>query len=240
MKHFHKTAAAAASLLLSCCLLAGCGETSDSTAPTAELTTTTTAQTTETAAETAAETAEQTTESASETAAETQTTEAASDAPETTSAPEAPAGTTAPASSEAPAVSSATQKQEEKSFFDEIRPGLDCTAYVKAHKDYTLTESDSCLGRGKDREYLYKDFVIFSYADETGRDVVQEVDVSGKSIATRKGITVGMKTDDITAAYGAADSNGEYIYHTGDGVLEFIIGGDDDKTVLSIFLYAEG
>ena len=189
------------------------------------------AQTKETAAQTS-EAASGTT--VSQTAAQTDTTPQ-TDASRTEPAPDttAKSETTSAASSQTTTTKAAEPAQH---LFDGAAPGKDCTAYVTAHTDYQLDEADSCLGDGKDRTYSYADFTIISYY-ENGRDIVQEIDISGKSVKTREGISVGMNAAAVQQAYGAPGAVG-YIYETADGTLEFVIDGDSD-TVAAISLYSQ-
>lgn len=228
-----------AALLLCIALLSACADKNESSAPvttasvsdsavTTELTTELTTSASETASGTEAagsNPAEQTADTA-----QTESMAAASDSTAAASATSA-SGTTASSASE-------TQKQPTaaEKLFDSAAPGMDCSAYISANKGYTLQKDASCIGSGEDRVYTYPDYIIRSYY-EGGKDTVQEIELTGKGVSTRDGISVGMKAADIEKVYGAPAIPGEYIYTCNDGVIDFLLNAD--KTIKSISIYPE-
>ncbi|MBQ3940771.1 MAG: hypothetical protein II723_06630 [Oscillospiraceae bacterium] len=229
-----------AALLLCMTLLSACsGGTEDSavtgtvsdTAVTTELTTEQTTSSALTELTTDAAGADVTSDS---TAAVTDSTAAAS-ADSTAAA----SGSTASSASSAATTTTTTAKQQTsaKHLFDELRPGADCTAYLAANTSYSMVKAPSCIGSGEDRVYTFPEFKLFTYF-ENGKETVQELELTGKNLATREGIRIGMTTADIEKAYGAPAIPGEYLYSTPDGPIDFLLNSDQ-KTIKSISLYME-
>ena len=85
--------------------------------------------------------------------------------------------------------------------------------------------ADSCLGSGKDRIYTYSNLILRTYYED-GKDTLQEINITGAGVKIPSGIEVGMKTGEITAKHGAPASDGEYIYDTAYGTVEYRCTGD--------------
>lgn len=240
-----KLISAAAGLLLCLTILTSCGVSSASSVDgttasvsgSASVTAVTDAQTTASAA--AAGTQAQTaasTAAAGSTAAQTESTAPAQDS--TASGSES-AASSAQSSVQTSAATSATEQQQSsaRNLFDEIRPGMDCTAYITANKGYTLQKDASCMGEGEDRVYTYSDYKIISYF-ENGKDIIQEIVLTGKGVAARSGLKVGMTTDDIERVFGVPAVPGEYIYPSGNGYIDFLLEADN-QTIRLISFYTE-
>lgn len=237
MKRNHLTAALLS--LLCAAALTACG--SDPIEPdTAEVTTATTDTTEATGTETTAGTDTATTADTkgttdtNTTAADESTTESTDTA--TTAAEEATTAaaeqtTEAPAAqqTEAPATEA---PQKEENIFDALKIGGSCADYIAKHTNYQMTEQDSCLVVGKDRAYTYPDFILNTVV-ENGVEKIHSIELTTGNISTRKGIHIGSTAADVTNAYGAA-ADGEYIYNTEDGEIEFTVAND---AVTSIYLH---
>ena len=236
MKRNHLTAALLS--LLCAAALTACG--SDPIEPdTAEVTTATTDTTEVTGTETTAGTDTATTADTKDTT-DTNTTAADESTTESTDTATTAAGeaTTAAAeqTTEAPAQQTeapATEApQKEENIFDALKIGGSCADYIAKHTNYQMTEQDSCLVVGKDRAYTYPDFILNTVV-ENGVEKIHSIELTTGSISTRKGIHIGSTAADVTNAYGAA-ADGEYIYNTEDGEIEFTVAND---AVTSIYLH---
>lgn len=207
------TAICVTAALLLCC---GCSEESSITMPQSQSTASTDGTTTTEATTT-------TTTSTDDTAATSDTTTTASGGAEdtTTSATETTVTTTTTATS---------ADSADGYLLDELAIGADCTAYVTAHTDYYLQEAASCMGEGTDRVYTYADYILYTFYDGT-TDTVLEIDLTGESIKTRLGASIGMTQAEVEALYGTSPNG---IYETEDGCLEFTYA---DNTVILIAVY---
>lgn len=222
MKRNHITAAVLS--LLCAAALTACGsdpiekDTAEITTTAAETTAVTESETTGTETATTAETKE--TKETETSAADETTTESAD---ETTTAAEEATTTAAEQTTEAPAQQTeapATEApQNEPNLFDVLKIGGSCADYVAAHKPTSRVEADSCVVVGKDIVYTYPDFILRT-AVENGVEWIHDLEITGSSIQTKKGIHVGSTEAEVTAAYGAASDLG-YIYNTAEGELEF-------------------
>ena len=236
MKRNHLTAALLS--LLCAAALTACG--SDPIEPdTAEVTTATTGTTEVTGTETTAGTDTATTADTKDTTdtnttaadeSTTGSTDTATTAAEEATTAAAEQTTEAPAQqTEAPATEA---PQKEENIFDALKIGGSCADYIAKHTNYQMTEQDSCLVVGKDRAYTYPDFILNTVV-ENGVEKIHSIELTNGSISTRKGIHIGSTAADVTNAYGAA-ADGEYIYNTEDGEIEFTVAND---AVTSIYLH---
>ena len=92
-----------------------------------------------------------------------------------------------------------------------------------------VASAPSCIGVGEDKIYSYGDFKIESYPDAAGEKVLNIV-IEGNTVATSKGVTVGMTAEDIKNAYGTdrLDSSSDefiYTYFSGNMHLDFLLEG---------------
>ncbi|MCR4761029.1 MAG: hypothetical protein K5705_12345 [Oscillospiraceae bacterium] len=181
-------------------------------------TTETTAQTTDDTAETGTTAA-----NASADAAATTATEATTEAPaaETTAAPQV---TQAPAT-EAPAPQ-ATEAPKDGYLLDDLKLGGSCAAYIAAHTNYQFNEADSCLGGDKDRTYTYPDMKLITLVKD-GNESIVEIQITGGSFTTRKGIKVGSSMADVKAAYGESSEAMAYVVNTEDGKMKIFFSDSD-------------
>ena len=66
-----------------------------------------------------------------------------------------------------------------------------------------MTESVSCMFSGMDREYENEAVLVGTYPiGKNGGDMIESVIIYTDALATARGATVGMTTDDIRALYG--------------------------------------
>lgn len=66
-----------------------------------------------------------------------------------------------------------------------------------------MTETDSCMFDGMDREYTCDSLLIGTHpSGPRGEDRLESLLVFDGSLSTARGITVGMNKDDVLAAYG--------------------------------------
>lgn len=79
--------------------------------------------------------------------------------------------------------------------------------------EYSLSEAPSCLYDGTDKTYEYEEISIYTYP-LNGKDLIDEIQLTGSSFKTAKGITIGSTRDDIVNAYGEdfADEGGIITY----------------------------
>lgn len=137
----------------------------------------------------------------------------------------------------APAVTTqkTTVNTVKKSLFEELKPTVDCTAYVKSHIGFTLQEDVSCHGEGTDRVYTYPDYTIYTFFHD-GIDEVWELAVTAPGIALDTGIEVGMTKADVIAKYGASDSDS---YPVNAFILSFIYDDADKIDEISLMQQEE-
>ncbi|MBR6761575.1 MAG: hypothetical protein IKM30_06025 [Oscillospiraceae bacterium] len=129
------------------------------------------------------------------------------------------------------ATTETTQQQTDNTcLFDTLYLGMDCTAYVAEHTNYTLQEAASCMGSGLDRVYTYPGYRIYSYFNGTTDEII-EINLIGTDYKTRLGATIGMTKAEIESIYGPSET---YSYQTSDGIVEFLFEGD---TVQLIAVY---
>ncbi len=122
------------------------------------------------------------------------------------------------------------QQPNHGSLFDTLYLGMDCTAYVAEHPNYSLQEAASCMGSGLDRVYTYPGYQIYSYFNGTTDEII-EIDLIGTEYKTRLGAAIGMSKAEVEALYGPSET---YSYQTSDGIVEFLFEGD---TVQLIAVY---
>ena len=234
-----KRISTSAALMLCLTLLTACGNAGGSTADTTSSltdTTVSTEQTTDSAAGSAEQQPDTTASSAAadSTSAQSQT-ESTAAASESTSASAASTGSSA-ASTSASTTASTTAKQTALNLFEAAAVGKDCSAYVAATPGSQFSSAPSCMGPGEDRVYTYKDYEIKSYYNN-GKDIVQEIDLKTKNIATPDGLKIGMTTDDIERVHGAPATPGDYTYVSGTTAVEFLLEADD-HTIRLITYYS--
>ena len=138
------------------------------------------------------------------------------------------------ASSSAVTTTTAKAPEPAKHLFDELRPGMDCAAYLNAHPGFMVEAQDSCLGDGEDRIYTYPELEIVTYY-ENGKDTVMELHILGGSYRTREGIGIHAEAAEVEKVYGEPNEIG-YSYDTPDGVLEFYLD-DITEQVAMIVLF---
>ena len=105
----------------------------------------------------------------------------------------------------------------------EIRMGDDALSVIAALGTPTkaVFETDSCAYQGKDKVYTYKDFEVSTFPKD-GKECISAVVVTGSSVATPEGISIGSKASDVTKTYGASDGKyGIYRYTKGQTELTF-------------------
>lgn len=216
------------SVLMLCGALAACGEASSDTQSSLP-----------TPAENSS--AEQTTSAASQTAPVQNSAEQTTASSASTTAPASQSSTlTSAVSAEPPAETTTTPAAAVGGhLFDQIRINDVNSDYFSKHKDFTMTEASSCIGYGKDCVYKYANYEIHTFKGENA-EVVQEIWLTGKGIATREGIEVGMTFAEAEAKYGEPEIPGIYTFTTADGTLEFTSDTPDGNTISTIVLFAEG
>lgn len=172
-----------------------------------------------------------TTTTTTTTAESTTSTEATTTQPvSTTTSSSAADTTTTTTETTVTATETTPQNDTAEYLFDALSIGGDCTAYVAQHTDYSLQEAPSCMGEGTDRVYTYGDYVLYTFFDGTV-DMVQEINLTGESIKTRLGASLGMTQAEVEALYG---TSADGTYQTQDGVMEFTYA---DNTVILIAVF---
>lgn len=115
--------------------------------------------------------------------------------------------------------------EKEPFLLDELHIGKDCTAYIAAHKDYSMEEAPSCIGSGLDRVYTYADIELQTYV-ENGEETARQITFLTDKPETRKGIRLGSSKADVISAYGEPEEEDFYVYQTEDGELQFFFDGE--------------
>ena len=83
-------------------------------------------------------------------------------------------------------------------------------------------------GSGTDMTYIYNDFTIYAWKDESGNSQLTGIRVTGAGIPTSRGISVGSSAEDVAAAYG---SQGGYVYSYNDCTLRFTMENGTVKEI---------
>ena len=66
----------------------------------------------------------------------------------------------------------------------------------------SFRSNPSCAYEGEDKTYTYGDMTIYTYPAGKTTDKVDEIEITGSSVSTDKGVKVGMTKEQITAIYG--------------------------------------
>lgn len=91
-----------------------------------------------------------------------------------------------------------------------FRPGDPAAPLVRALEAYlgtplTVTETESCMFAGMDREYGCDALVLGTHpTGKNGADALESVLVFAEPFATARGITVGMTKEEVLALYGTS------------------------------------
>lgn len=78
----------------------------------------------------------------------------------------------------------------------------DAKPLIKVLGKYELSETISCAYDGMDRLYRFKGVDISTLPIKKGKDMIDEIIVTGKAYSTSKGIKVGDSKADIVGKYG--------------------------------------
>lgn len=106
----------------------------------------------------------------------------------------------------------------------------------------TVTEADSCMFTGKDKEYAGEELLIATYPiGPNGEDVIETIFVVAGAHETARGISIGATREAVIAAYGEGYTidYDQMIYAMGDPLTEpllvfvFDLGSD---TVISFYM----
>ena len=98
--------------------------------------------------------------------------------------------------------------------------------------DYEYRESDSCAFVGKDKQYIYNGFVIFTYPDGT-IDRISTVALTSDAVTTDSGLYIGASVSKAKAVYGdALVQNGDTYSLETDRVQILILSKDGEITSL--------
>lgn len=120
------------------------------------------------------------------------------------------------------------------------KPLLD--ALKQAGVTLALTEADSCLFAGKDKEYADDHLIIGTLPKgDKGADIVETLMVVGGDYVTRRGISLGDSREDVLDAYGEPfqDAYGQMVYALHDGPLSPLLVFDiepEGMTVVSFYM----
>ena len=98
------------------------------------------------------------------------------------------------------------------------------------YEDYF--ESTSCAFDGKDKQYLYAHFTIYTYPDGDV-DRILRIVLKDDMVETPEGITIGTDAQTVTEKLGSdyTEKAGSLVYEKNGGKLEILI---DDGSVLSV------
>ena len=75
--------------------------------------------------------------------------------------------------------------------------------------DYTLSESESCAGKGLDRMYTYPSLRLYVFAPTDGQATVTSVTYTDDGAQTADGLHIGCAVGDVAAALGEPDEQSE-------------------------------
>ncbi len=224
-----KQATALITLTLCSILIGGCDNNASSTEDAVILTDATSTETTAAATETTETTTKSettTTRSETTTSAESTTTAESETTTETV--------TTQTQETTATETSATTAETISAKWYEELTFGSDCSAYFKTHKDYTMQESASCLGDGKDRTYQFDGYEIYTYFDGTN-DLLSEVDLLAAGIPNKEGAEVGMTKAQITEIYGKDSDTME----TSNGTTTQFTYAGDNVSMIAVYTNLE-
>ena len=83
---------------------------------------------------------------------------------------------------------------------------------------YEYGETVSCLYNGYDKTFAYDDLIVSTVPDGDA-DIIEMFTITGKSVTTARGITVGATKDEVITAYGE-----KYWF---DGYMNYTESGDE-------------
>ena len=126
-----------------------------------------------------------------------------------------------------------TQKEEPSYVFTyneiEVSVNEDIESVIeKLGEPIAYYEAASCAFEGLDKFYTYASFELNTYPKD-GKDMLASIYFKDDLVTTTEGISLGMSKEDMIEAYGEATKvNGnEYVYEKGNGVLKFILDGEE-------------
>ena len=131
-------------------------------------------------------------------------------------------------------------EDEEEEVYSFIYNGISITPndYTKPLEkllgdDYKYYESASCAYIGLDKCYVYTDFTIYTYPDDSADDHVLKLVLTTDAVATPEGIKLGDSADRVIEVYGSdyREVSGSYEYTLADTALQFLM---QDGAVASI------
>ncbi len=95
------------------------------------------------------------------------------------------------------------------------------------------TKSESCMDTGYDLIYTYSGFEIESFCNDSGKETVVNINITGKNVETANGLKVGAKTKDAIKKTGLkfVDDGGVYIYTKGDCQIEVTDAGGKIESI---------
>ncbi len=87
----------------------------------------------------------------------------------------------------------------------------------KAGKPIRMRVKKSCAYEGKDRIYVYSDFVLYTYSNsDNGKEYVDGITFLNNNVKTAEGITIGSTYNQMVKKYGKTKNNfGIYTYRKG-------------------------
>ncbi len=93
-------------------------------------------------------------------------------------------------------------------------------------------EAPSCAFEGMDKMYTYGSFEVDTY-EQNGKDYISSVVFKDDMIATPEGVSLFMKKEDVTKAYGDTytEEHGMLIYEKDGMKLKFLIEDDEVKLI---------
>ena len=102
--------------------------------------------------------------------------------------------------------------------------GMPASAAIAAlGDDFTLSESESCAGKGMDQMYTYPSLRLYVFAPAKGTATVSSVSYTDDGARTAEGLPIGSAATDVTVALGEPDeaSDARLCYRRGGSVLTF-------------------
>lgn len=103
----------------------------------------------------------------------------------------------------------------------------------KAGKPVKLKVKKSCAYEGKDRTYVYKNFVLYTYSNsDKGAEYVNGITFLNSNVKTAEGIKIGSTYSQMVKKYGKTKNNfGIYTYEKGKCRIQIEI---EDKKVKNL------
>lgn len=91
--------------------------------------------------------------------------------------------------------------------------------------DFTLSESESCAGKGMDQMYTYPSLRLYVFAPAKGIATVSSVSYTDDGARTAEGLHIGSAATDVTATLGEPDeaSDARLCYRRSGSVLTFTL-----------------